>query len=90
MDTKATNPVTAFKEDRVNKTAVIGAEDVVVEPILILNINVGHTECVPIWTNISGPYNIATKNTQYGVTICWLVKETAPDKSGRYFLVKLM
>ena len=46
VDTKATNQVTPVKEDTVNKTAVIGAEDVVVDPTVILNITVGHTEYV--------------------------------------------
>ena len=43
MDTKATNPVTVLEEDAEHKTIVIGAEAVVVEPTVILNITVVHT-----------------------------------------------
>ena len=68
----------------------IGVEAVVIDPTVILHITDGHTECVPIRVNNSGPQKITTKRTQYGVTRCWAVRETAPDRSGRYLLIKLM
>ena len=46
--TMATNQVIAVEEDVVHKTTVIGADAVVVDPIVILHITVGHTEYVPI------------------------------------------
>ena len=48
VDTTETNTVTTVEEYATHKTTVIGTEAVVVEPIVILNITVGHTECVPI------------------------------------------
>ena len=47
MDTMATNPVIAVREDAAHKTTGIGAEAMVVEPTVILHITAGHTECVP-------------------------------------------
>ena len=72
------------------KKTGIGAEAVVVEPKLILHVTVGHTECVPIQENIAGPQQMATKRTHNGVIRCGAVIETAPDRSGRYLLIKLM
>ena len=89
VDTTATSPVTVVEKDVSHKTTGIGAEAVVVEPTVILHITVGHTECVPIRVNTAGPQKMATKITWYGVTRYWSVKETAPDRSGRYLLVKL-
>ena len=48
VDTTASNPVIMVEEDAAHKTTVIGAEAVDVDPTVILHINVGHTECVPI------------------------------------------
>ena len=69
---------------------VIGAGAGVVEPTVILHITVGHTECVPIRANNKVPHHMATKRKQYGVTICRVVRETAPDRSGQYLLIKLI
>ena len=55
MDTTATNPVAAVREDVANKTTEIGAEAVVVEPTVILPFAVGHTECVSIRVKTSVP-----------------------------------
>ena len=89
-DIMATNPVTAVKEDVDYKTTRIGAEGVVVEPTVILHINFGHTECVPIQANIAGPERMATIRTQYVVMRCRSVRETSPDSPGQYLLIKLM
>ena len=48
----ATNTDTVVQDYTEHKTAGIGAEAVVVEPTVILHITVGHTECVPIRSNI--------------------------------------
>ena len=85
-----TNPVNAFEEDTAHKTTEIGAEAMVVEPTVILHITVGHTEFVTIRVNIAGPQKMATKSLRYGVTRCRAVIENAPDRSGRYLLIKLM
>ena len=61
---------------RGEKKTVIGAEAVVIEPTVILHIIVGLTECVPIQVKTSGPQQMATKRTQYGVTRCLAVIET--------------
>ena len=66
LDITATNSVTAVEGDMDHKTTGIGAEAVVVEPTIILHINVGHTECMPIRAKTSGTQNISTKRTQYG------------------------
>ena len=89
VDTTATNPVIAAEEDAAQKTTGLGAEAVVVEPIVILHITVGHTECVPIQANTAGSNQTDTKRTRCGGTRCREVKETAPDRSGLYLLVKL-
>ena len=47
-DNTQTDPINAVKEDATHKTTGIDAEALVVEPTVILHINVGHTECVPI------------------------------------------
>ena len=90
VDTTATNTVIAVKDDAAHKTTVIGADAMVVEPTVILHITVGHTECVPIRANTAGTQKTDTKKTRCGVTRCREVKENAPDRSGRYLLVKLM
>ena len=69
-DITATNPVIAVQEDAVQKKTEIGEEAVVVKPTVILHITVGHTECVPIQKQDSGPHQTYTKRTQCGVTIC--------------------
>ena len=89
-DTTATNPVAAVKEEAAQKTTGIGVDAVVVEPTVILHIAVGHTECVPIQEKTARPHNMATKRTRCGVTICRAVKETTPDRSGQYLVVKLI
>ena len=81
-DTKATNPVTAAEENAAQKTAETGAEDVVVEPTVILHITVGHTKCEPIRVNTARTQQMATKRTRYGVTRCRAVIETAPSRLG--------
>ena len=43
VDITATNPVTTVEEDAEHKTTVIGTDAVVVEPMSILHITVGHT-----------------------------------------------
>ena len=55
VDTTATNPVTAVKEDAAHKTMGINAEAVMVNTTVILHITVGHKECVPIQAETSGP-----------------------------------
>ena len=60
-DIMAINPVTAVEEYREHKTAVIGAEAVVVEPTVILQITVEHTEYVPIRAKIAGPQRMFTR-----------------------------
>ena len=90
VDITATNIVTAVEEDAEQKITGIGAEAVVVDPTVILLITVGHTEYVIIRENIAGPQQMATKRTQYGVTRCRPVRETAPDRSVRYLLIKRM
>ena len=90
MDTTATNPVIAVEEDTLHKTTGIGTEVVVLDSTVILHITVGHTECVPIQANTAGPNQTDTKRTRCGGTRCREVKETAPDRSGIYLLVKLM
>ena len=82
VDITENNKVTAAEEDAEHKIMGIGAEAVVVEPTVILHITVGHTECVPIREKTAGIQNIATKRTQYGVTRCRVLRETAPDRSG--------
>ena len=42
VDITSTNPITTVKEDGVHKTTVIGAEAVVVDPTVFLQIIVGH------------------------------------------------
>ena len=73
-----------------HNTTVIGAEAVVVESTVILNITVGHTECVPIRENIAGPCQIDTRRTRCVTTRLQEVIITAPGRSGRYLLVKQM
>ena len=68
----------------------IGVGAVVVGTAINLHITVGHTECVPIRENTAGPQQMDTNSTWCGVTRCWAVKETAPNRSGLYLLVKLM
>ena len=82
VDTTATNPVTAVKEEAAYKTTGIGAEAVMVDPTVILHITVIHTECVTIRAKTVGHQQTATKRTQCGVTRCWEMKETAPERSG--------
>ena len=89
-DITATHPVTAVEEDACHKTTVIGAEAAEVEPTVISHITVGHTECVPIQANIVGHQGMATRRTQCGVIRCQAVRETAPDRSDQYLLIKLM
>ena len=81
-DTRATNPVTAVEEDADHKKTGIFTEVAVVEPTVILHITVGHIECVPILAKISGTQRMATRRMQYGVMICWEVRETTPDSLG--------
>ena len=81
VDTTATNKVIAVNEDKAHKTTVIGAEAVVVKPTVILHITVGRTECVPIQAMTSVPQQTDTKSRRCGVTKCWEVKETAPNRS---------
>ena len=90
VDTTETNPVIATREDTVHKKTVIGAEAVVVKPTVILHITVGRTECVPIQSMTSVPQQTDTKSRRCGVTKCWEVKETAPNRSVRYLIVKQM
>ena len=90
VDTTVTNPIIAFKEDAVHITTVIGTEAVVVKETVILHINVGHTECVPIRENTAGTQQTDTRITQCGATKCQEVSETATDRLGRYLIVKLM
>ena len=71
VDTMATNPFIVVEEYAEHKTTVIGEEAVVVEPTVILHINVGHTECVPIRSKTTGPQQTDTKRTRWGVTIFW-------------------
>ena len=63
VDTTATNPVTAVKEDAEHKATRIGAKALVVEPTVISHITVEHTGCVPIRAKNEGPQNMATKST---------------------------
>ena len=81
-DITATNPVTAVEEDADHKTTGIGAEAVVVEPTVILQITIGHMECATIRENISGPHRMATRKTQYDVIRFRAVRESAPYRSG--------
>ena len=90
VDTMSTNPVIAVEEDAAHKKTGIGADAVVVEPTVILHITVGHMKCLPIWVKNSGTQQMDTKRTRYGVPRCRAVRETAPDRSGRYLLIKLM
>ena len=87
--TTATNPVTVVEEDMAHKTTEISAEAVVVDTTVILHIIVGHMECVSIRVKTTLPQQMVTKRTQCGVKICRVVRETAPDRSGRYLLIKL-
>ena len=48
------------EDNAVQKTPGIGAEDVVVEPTVILHVNVGYTECVPIRAKTAVPYQMAS------------------------------
>ena len=79
-----------FEEDAAQKTTGIGVEAGVVKPTVILHITAGQTECVPIRVKTTGPQQMATKRTRYGVTRFCSAKETAPDRLGKYLLVKLM
>ena len=90
VDITATNTVTTVEEDVKHKTTGIGTEAMVVEPAVISHVTVGHTYCVPIRAKAAGPQHMANKRTYYGVTRCWLVSETAPDRLGQYLLIKLM
>ena len=81
-DILATNPVTAVEEDADHTTMRISAEAVVVEPTAISHITVEHTECVPIQENIAIPQRMSTRRMNYGVIICWAVRETAPERLG--------
>ena len=89
-DITATNPVTAAKDDEDQKTTEIGTEATVAEPTVILQITVGHTECVPIRAKIAVPQRMDTRRTHYSVIRCQALIETALDISGRYLLIKLM
>ena len=89
-DITATHPVTAVGEDMGHKTTGIGVEAAAVEPTVISHITVGHTECVPIRENIAGHYRMSTRSNQYGIIRCRAARETAPDRSGQYLLIKLM
>ena len=73
-----------------NKTTGIGAEAMVVEPIVILHITVENTECMILQENTAGPQQTDTIMIQCGVTRFREVKETAPENSGWYLLVKIM
>ena len=90
VDTTATNPVIMVEEDAAHKTTVIVVEAMVVDPTVILHITVVHTECVPIWSKTAGPHQTDTKMTRCGVTRYQEVKETSPDSSGQYLLVKII
>ena len=90
VDTTSTNAVTAVEEDTAHKTTWIGAEAVVVEITAILHITVGHTECVTILVNTAVTHQMANIRKQYDVTRYLSVKETTPDRSGWYLLIKLM
>ena len=90
VDTTATNPVTAVKEEAGHKPAEIGVEVVVVEPTVILYITVGHTECVPIRVNIAGTHHMDTKRTRSAVTRCLAEIVTASDRLGLYLLINLL
>ena len=90
LDITATNPFTAVEEDPDHTKIRIGAEAVVVDLIVILHINIGHTECVPIQAKTARPHHMATKRTQYGVTRSRSLRETAPDMSGQFLLIKLI
>ena len=89
-DITTTYPVTVVEEYTGHKTTVIGTEASAVEPTVISHINVGHSECVPIRTNIRGHQGMATRRMHYGVLRCRAVIETAPDRSGQYLLIKIM
>ena len=54
---------------------VVGAEDVVIEATLILQITVGHMECVPIQEKNAGPRKKNTRKTRCGATIFQEVKK---------------
>ena len=58
------------------------------EPIVILQISFGNTEYMPIPEKTTGPQQMATKRTQYGVTRFWLVRENSHDRFGRYLIIK--
>ena len=90
VDIMANNPVTVLKENADQKTTGIGMQAVVVDPTVILHIHVGNTGCVPIRANTEGPQNRAAKRTHYVVTRYMVVIETAPDRLGRYLLIKIM
>ena len=89
-DTTVTNKIIAVEDDALHNTTGIGTEALVVKSTVILKITVGHTDCVPIWTNNPGPRYTDTIRTRCGEIICWGVRKTAPDRSGQYLLVKLM
>ena len=74
VDITETNPVTAVKEDAEKKTMGIGAEAMLLEPTVILQITVGHIESLPIHAKPAGPHHISTKRTQYGATRCRAVR----------------
>ena len=90
VDTMVTNINIAIEEDAVHNTKGIGAEAVLVESTLILHITVGHTAYVPINENTAGPRKTDTIRTRCGATRFWELSKTAPYKSGRYPLVKLI
>ena len=66
VDITVTNPIIAVDEDAVHKTTGIGAEVVVVVATVILHINVGHTECVPIRAKTAGHQQTDTRRTRCG------------------------
>ena len=70
VDTTVTNPIIAVEEDAVRNTTEISAEAMLIVATLILHINVGHMECVPIQENIAGPHHTDTRRTQCGATRC--------------------
>ena len=71
VDTTSTNPGISVKEDAAHRTTGIGAEAVVVKPKVISQINVAHTEYMPIQAKTLGPQKTDTKRTRCGVTRCW-------------------
>ena len=90
VDTTVTNPIISVEEDAVHNKTEIGAEVVVVEATVILNITVVHTEFVPIRAKTTGTWETDNIRTRCGATICQGVSKTAPERLGRYLLVKLI